>query len=637
MLRTLLTSLSTILLLMSQAPAQQSNATVLATASIEGVVFHLGTTNPIAGADVELSRVEGTPRAPMDPVVANLFVQALQGVGTNDATPPPLLAPEVKYVKTGADGRFVFRDLKEGKYRLVSVKVGGTYNPAEYGQHDPRQRGLNFLLLEGQAMTGVQLGMVPTSAISGRVLDADGEPMGHVSVMALDPQTLDRRRVYNIMQASYTNEQGEYRLFWLPPGRYIVAAKVEDLQKRAIPSDQIPPGRRGPYLRAEVPVVTRHTLPSGDVVEEAFAVVYNGGVLDPAQAQPIEVRPGATSTGVDIPMAAGRLRSHHIRGLVLDASGKPARGASVTAFPRQFSADVLMLRGSTDNEGVFDLGGAVPGSYSIYASATTQANIPPQPVSVPGSNRPAATPELGHLNVDMGNSDLENLRITTTAGWTLPARVTIEGHTVGNDPDMARFRIVLTRDPDVVGTPAGLMPLPPLPPGTPANTRLAHGQPDGSGNATLLVAPGDYRVSMTVFTATYYMKSIRMGGIDVWNNGMSLASPPENPLELVIGTDAGEITGVLRNDRMEPVTNAVVALVPQSTLLRFRNATTDGDGKFRFPTVPPGTYKIFAWEYADPQQWQDAEFLRPYESSGKPIEMKPGGKVDMPLTVLPRR
>jgi hypothetical protein len=81
MLRTLLFSLSTALLLMSQAPAQQSNTTVLATSSIEGIVVQLGTTNPISGADVEWSRFEGTPRAPMDPAVATALAQALQGCG----------------------------------------------------------------------------------------------------------------------------------------------------------------------------------------------------------------------------------------------------------------------------------------------------------------------------------------------------------------------------------------------------------------------------------------------------------------------------------------------------------------------------------------------------------------------------
>jgi protocatechuate 3,4-dioxygenase beta subunit len=460
--------------------------------------------------------------------------------------------------------------------------------------------------------------------------------MGHVSVMALTPQTQDQRRVYNIMQATTTDEKGEYRLFWLPPGRYYVAAKVEDLQKRTTPYDQIPPGRRGPYLRAEVPFVTRQLLPDGDVAEYAVAVVYNGGALDPALAQPIDVRPGATSTGIDIPMAAGKLRSHHIRGRVLNTEGKPAKGTSVTAIPRQFSAVALMLRGSTDNNGAFDLEGAVPGSYSLFASTTAQ-DTSTQPTPVPSNNQDLPKPELGYLTVDMGNSDLENVRIATTTGWTLPVRVVIEGHNVGNDPDMSRFQVVLTRDPDSVGAPPGLMPLPKLPNGMQISTGPESAHPDASGGASLLVAPGDYRVSMTGFTAKFYMKSIRIGGNDVWNNGLHLVSPPESTLEIVVGTDSGEITGVLKNDKMELVTNAVLALVPQSPLLRFRSATSDGDGKFRFPTVPPGTYKLFAWEYADPQAWQDTEFRRPYESAAKTIEVRPGGKVDTQLTVMPRR
>ena len=31
-----------------------------------------------------------------------------------------------------------------------------------------------------------------------------------------------------IMQVAYTDERGDYRLFWLPPGRYNVAAEVND-------------------------------------------------------------------------------------------------------------------------------------------------------------------------------------------------------------------------------------------------------------------------------------------------------------------------------------------------------------------------------------------------------------------------
>jgi len=383
-------------------------------------------------------------------------------------------------------------------------------------------------------------------------------------------------------------------------------------------------------------------LPSGEVVEEAFAVVYNGGVIDPEQAQLIDVRAGATSTGIDIPMAAGRLRSHHIRGVVWDAGGKPASGASVTAIPRRIAADVLILRGVADGTGAFDLEGAVPGSYSIFVSTTTQPIGPPQPNAPASAGSPPATAELGYAVVDTSNSDLENVRITTPPGWTLPARVVIEGHPLSNDPDMGRIRIGVNRDPDIVGAPPGLMTLPPLPRGTPANSRLANGQPDGSGAANLLIAPGDYRLTLGGFPANAYVKAVRMAGIDVWNNGLHLISAPENPLEIVFGTDAGEVTGILINDKKELVKNAVVALVPESPVIRlrptaFRNGLSDMDGKFRIGAVPPGRYIAFAWEYADAGSWQDAEFLRPYEFAGTLIEVRENGKVETQLTVLPRR
>src|SRR5262245_17120738 len=87
--------------------------------SIEGIVVRQGTNEPLSGVDLELSRVEGTSAAPLAAGVAENFSSLLNYNGpglppTTGAVPPPLLAPEVKYAKTGDDGRFTFRDLKEG-------------------------------------------------------------------------------------------------------------------------------------------------------------------------------------------------------------------------------------------------------------------------------------------------------------------------------------------------------------------------------------------------------------------------------------------------------------------------------------------------------------------------------------------
>jgi hypothetical protein len=35
--------------------------------------------------------------------------------------------------------------------------------------------------------------------------------------------------------------------------------------------------------------------------------------------------------------------------------------------------------------------------------------------------------------------------------------------------------------------------------------------------------------------------------------------------------------------------------------------------------VPPGNYKLFAWDWAESDAWQNANFITAYESLGKSI------------------
>src|SRR5688572_24890431 len=169
-----------------QSNPQSNSQPVVATASIEGIVVKNGSSEPLVGVDVELTRVEGTPAAPMTPQAIQYASTVLQGGGPGGPLPPPAIAAEVKYAKTGQDGKFSFKELKAGKYRLVAARVGGTFYPAEWGQHDPRQRGLNFPIRDGETLRDMKLEMLQTGAIAGRVLDEDNEPMGHILVMALE-------------------------------------------------------------------------------------------------------------------------------------------------------------------------------------------------------------------------------------------------------------------------------------------------------------------------------------------------------------------------------------------------------------------------------------------------------------------
>ena len=620
----------------AQQPTPTSSS---AQSSIEGIVVVRGTNEPIAGADLELSRVDGTAAAPLGPGVAEAFAAILYstslGLPAQGSSPPPLLAPEVKYGKTGSDGRFAFKDLKEGKYRLVAVRGGGTYYPVEFGQRDLNQRGLNFPVAAGQALKDVKLEMTPTGAITGRVFDEDGQPMGHAVVMALTAQFQSGEQRAYIERLAMTDESGAFRLYWLGPGKYYVAAVFEDPQRRTIDmAPTAPPGRTIARHRATAPVVTHQTLADGSVIEEAYGVVYYGGSIDSRGAAMVEVLAGQTFPGVDIPLGIGKTRTHHIRGTVINGdTGQPAASAQILAIPRQPSPNALVLTGTTNANGVFDLAGAFPVGYVLTAAVfvATGGTVP-----VNGGVNVNGYIMEGDVPVDMGNSDSDNVRIVSTSGITVPGLVVIEGKALGEAvADPGKMSIRLRRDPDLIAMLSPLMQTPPPPAGTPRPTQLppGNGEVTPSGNFKLLLAPGDFRMNIDGMPANTYVKSILMGGEDILRSGLHVTRTPDNPLQITLGTDGGSISGSVVDEMLAPFSNAIIALVPDSPDLRgkpefYRNGTSDAAGNFQMTAIPPGDYKLFAWEWVPPESWENAEFIRAYENSGKTIRVVPSGKQD---------
>ena len=613
-------------------------------ASIEGRIFIRGTNQPLPDVDLELSRVEGTPVAPLAPGVAEAFASILfhNRLGfpdTNNAFPPPVIAPEVKYGNSGSDGRFKFEDLKEGKYRLAAVRNGGEYYPAEFGQRDLQQRGLNFPVMAGQVLKDLRIEMTPTGAISGRVLDEDGHPLGHLVVMALTAQYRGGEKRYFIERQAMTDENGSYRLYWLGPGKYYVAAVYEDERRRQTPmAPTAPPGRTLARSRATSPVVLRQVFPDGSVVEEAYGVVYFGGTTDPVAASEVEVRGGETFSGVDIPMGAGKSRTGHIRGVVINGeTGQPARGAVVIATPRQWRPNAMVVYGTTDKDGAFDLAGALPDGYFLTASVSGSNPSSGADGTVGargGSLLPATRPQVGYMLFDTDDSQGTNLRIVTTPGISLSGRVALPNESLAESASaLSRMSIGLTRDPDLLAMPDAFMPIPQSP------TVPRNGQVVATGEFAMLVAPGDFRVNVANIPSGTYVRSITMGTEDILRSGLHVTKSVDSPIQIVIGNDGGTITGSVHDAALRSFSNATVALVPETPDLRrrtdlYRNTTSDAAGNFVLKTIPPGSYKLFAWEWAPPDAWQNADFLRAYESQGKPVQIAPFEKQDVQVNVI---
>jgi hypothetical protein len=145
--------------------------------SVEGTVVRAGTSQPIANAVVELS-------------------------GTNKSDPLAMA--------TGADGKFAFRNVTPGPYRLAASRSG--YLDSSYGQRGPNGSGAALVVEADQSVKDIRLTMIALGAISGRVYDSNGEPLANVPVQALKYSYLDGQRTLTAVKTDTTNDRGEYSL-----------------------------------------------------------------------------------------------------------------------------------------------------------------------------------------------------------------------------------------------------------------------------------------------------------------------------------------------------------------------------------------------------------------------------------------
>jgi len=134
-----------------------------------------------------------------------------------------------------------------------------------------------------------------------------------------------------------------------------------------------------------------------------------------------------------------------------------------------------------------------------------------------------------------------------------------------------------------------------------------------------------------------YVKEIRFGSTDAVSNLMVFSGQTSDTLEIVFGKDAGKISGTGRVDSQQLTSGAQVVLVPNERTRQdlYKSAGTGPNGQFTFPSVPPGSYKIFAFENVEPFSWFDPSVLAQYEAQGRPVTVAESSNVTLDLKVIP--
>jgi hypothetical protein len=531
-----------------------------AKASVEGFVVRAGTNEPISGSRVTISR-EGA------------------GVG--------LFA-----VTTDNQGHFIIKDLDAGRYMLAAQRNG--FARQIYGEKAVGRPGKPFNLASGQATKDIVFHLTPAGAVTGRVSDVSGEPLPSITVqlMRATYQADGQRKLVEVGSAQ-TNDRGEYRIFYVTPGRYFISAKA---------------GRIMALLNGAV------LQPSANQINEpGYPPTYYPGTSDPSTAMSIEVQAGTDLTAIDF--ALRKQDVFRIRGRVLDPVTNTIPGSvQVLIIPRN-NPSVSFNFISTppidynNTSGTFQIRDVLPGSYWVQAIFNPTSGQAP---------RLGLTAEVA---VDVSESDVEGLTLAFTPGFSISGHLSDEdGTSIASLTDYRKIRVSLT----------SITPRGPLVPNLAA-------QPSADGTFHIdNLQPGDYKVSVASAPPGMYLKEVRLGQVDIMN-GVSLSGPVAVSLEVLLSPKAGQITGTVVDSARNPVPGIEAVLVPAEYDRNdlYRTVISDQNGQFSIRSVSPGNYRLFAWEDIEPFSYTDPDFLRRYENQGISIKISESQNMMVEARLIP--
>jgi hypothetical protein len=270
---------------------------------------------------------------------------------------------------TDASGAFRFDDLEPGAWTISAERTGFVLDP------DSERTIVN--VKAGPAESEVTLKMVRTGAISGRVLDSDGEP---VTGAAVQVAPVNSKKAGVPAFSAATDDRGEYRAYNIPPGKYHIAVSYE-------------PSFQQRQVRMQRPA-------------ETSALTYYPAALDPKQAQTINVEGGADLRGYDVRMLSAR--GVTVRGVVSAVGGAPAGAiVFVTLSPIRRTVGFRTYENVVQNpSGAFELTPVLAGTYALAATAPL------------GEQKLSA-----HQVIDVGNADIEGMQLTLAPPQTVSGAI----------------------------------------------------------------------------------------------------------------------------------------------------------------------------------------------------------------------
>jgi protocatechuate 3,4-dioxygenase beta subunit len=521
---------------------------------------------------------------------------------------------DIRTTATDDAGRYAFGDLPAGTYTLAASKGG--HLAMSHGAPKPGMPGQAIVLRDGQSLTLSPLALPRGAVIAGRVLDRFGQPVPNLGVQASLFLTINgerrRRAITGGTGTAVTNQHGDYRMFGLQPGTYVVFAtpptgvrgvEMIDTTAEAVRLAQRPDGPPSPLPPALMYVPTLYP-----------------GVNDSSAAAVIELGKGQERTDVDF--ALQHVAVGQLRGTVTGPDGRPLQGLRVARQNVQGSALLPSetAAAGTDTNGRFTMANVAPGTYVVSAvGAPSTPRLVELGLALPPGPSTASEHLFGSATVTVSSGAPVEVTIRMEPTPVLAGTATVTGGAKGE------------------GVTVRLVPVA----GAGVARNVASATIDAEHRFRFQgVLPGSYRMAVAGLPRGVRAVSAMLGDLDVLDVSFDVHPGVTPPGIIVTLTDVPTtLSGRLIDGAGSPVSSLYVMAFSTNPAHWHAGARRIGamragvDGSYLFDTLPPGEYFVCALTELDATLQYEPAFLQELMPASIRIRLAEGQTIRQDLRV----
>jgi hypothetical protein len=508
--------------------------------------------------------------------IAALAQNSIEGTVVNDGSGLRLKRAHVvlRPEKTGASaigvdtddkGAFTIRNVDAGRYSLSASRDG--YLTSTVCSMGAVRLPQIFSIGAKETIAGLTFRLLPFAVMVGRISFDDGEPAMNIRVEAYREYRNHLRNGYLMAASATTNDRGEYRMFGLRSGSYIVAA----VERGAAANEQV-----------------------HDELRYATTFYVNSTKL--SESVPVKLEYGQEVGGIDIFLA--RMRKVKVHGHIISGvSGAPVSSAAVAlqrVDARNTASIAVTTPATFDRDKRFEIRDVTPGSYVIWAE---------------GADGGRAL--VGHAPLTVGESDIDNVELTILGEREGSAVLVVDGGVKLGEPVRLRFEPrnertkVVQASEDGDGFRFSLMG-------------------DDRYDAFVTNLPNDFYLSAVRVNGGDAMAL----GID--GNAASAAHPFEVVLDSRGGRVSGRVLGS-DDSLWSRASVALIPDPPVGRVQSYREGVADENGLFLIRGVAPGKYILVAWLDDPPCDYYDPDGLATCRATGRSVAVQEAGEQNVEL------